>query len=110
MAFIKRLADVINHEHWGMAKSRTDYLRPFFNAYECSIDEEQLARIHSLELLNSICVVRKADSRKQRLGQHFIAGKDESIVPGHLPLHGSQNRPPRQRKRPWDVIRSYFGR
>jgi hypothetical protein len=110
MAFIKRLADVINHEHWGMAKSRTDYLRPFFNAYKCRIDEEQLARIGSLELLNSMCVIRKADPRKHRLGVHFIAGRDESIVPGHLQLHGSQNRPPRQRKRPWDVIRSYFGR
>jgi hypothetical protein len=110
MAFIKRLADVTNHEHWGMPKSRTDYLRPFLNTYECWIDEEQLARIHSLELLNSMCVIRKADPHKNRLGEHFIAGKDESIVPGHLPLHGSPNRAPRQRRSPWDVIRGCFGR
>jgi hypothetical protein len=110
MAFSKRLADVVNHEHWGLAKSRTDYLRPFLNAFECRIDEEQLARIHSLELLNSMCVIRKADPRKNRLGERFIAGKDEPIAPGHLPLHGSQNRVPPQRRSPWDVIRSCFGR
>ena len=110
MAFIKRLADVMNHEHWGMAKSRTDYLRPFLKAYKCWIDEEQLARIHSLELLNSMCVIRKADPRKNRLGERFIAGKDEPVAPGHLPLHGSQNRVPPQRRSPWDVIRSCFRR
>jgi hypothetical protein len=108
IAFIKRLADVLNHEHWGMPKSRAEHLRPFFNAYRCWIDEGQLARIHSVELLNSMCVIRKAHSDKNRLGNRFIAGKEELIVQGHLPLHGSQNRVPTQS--PWRAILGYFRR
>ena len=36
--------------------------------------------------------------------------KEEPVVPGHLPLHGSPPPVPRERRRPWDVIRGCFGR
>lgn len=110
IAFVKRLADVINHEHWGLSQPRTAHLSPFFEAYGCWIAEEHLARIHSVEFINSMCVIRKAHPDKNRLGRRFIGGKEELVVPGHLPLHGSENRVPPQRVGLGMVIRRYFGR
>jgi Methyltransferase domain len=110
IAFIKRLADVINHEHWELSKPRTSHLDVFFKRYGCSILEDQLARIHSIELLNSMCVIRKAEADSNTLGSRFIAGKEELVVRGHRALHGSQNRPPNRHKSPWRAIRRIFGR
>ncbi|OLY97130.1 rhamnan synthesis F family protein [Polynucleobacter sphagniphilus] len=86
ISFFKRLADVINYEHWGLDKSREDVLRPFFEEYKFSISSETLSKIHSIEFINSICVVRKNDERNNSLGRRVISGKDESVITGHLEL------------------------
>jgi glycosyltransferase involved in cell wall biosynthesis len=89
ISFFKRLADVISHEHWGISKARADILRGIFTKYGCKIDEEVLTRIHSVEFINSMCVVRKAPAADNGLGHRVIAGSTEPVVPGHLGLHGS---------------------
>src|SRR6267142_105948 len=43
MMFFKRLADVINHEHWGVPKARGEILRGIFGKYGCELAEESLA-------------------------------------------------------------------
>lgn len=90
IAFFKRLADVINHEHWGVAKTRADVLRGIFTKYDCEIDVEALSQVHSVEFINSMCVVRKAPVADNRLGRRIIAGSMELVVPG---LHALNNRP-----------------
>jgi len=80
ISFFKRLADIINHEHWGIPKLRADILRGIFTKYGCEIDEESLAQVHSVEFLNSMCVVRKALAADNRLGRRFIAGSMELVV------------------------------
>lgn len=87
MAFFKRLSDVINHEHWGMAKSRADALRGIFNYYGCELDEQTLAQVHSIEFINSMCVVRKAEG-PATLGHRVISGTLELVRPGHLDFNG----------------------
>ena len=72
ISFFKRLADIISHEHWGIPKSRADILRGIFTKYGCEIDEESLAQVHSVEFINSMCVVRKAPAADNRLGRRFI--------------------------------------
>ena len=81
ISFFKALADIISHEHWGIPKLRADILRGIFTKYDCEIDEESLAQVHSVEFLNSMCVVRKAPTADNRLGRRFIAGSMELVVP-----------------------------
>ena len=89
MSFFKRLADVINHEHWGIPKARGDLLHGIFTEYGCEIDEEVLSQLHSVEFINSMCVVRKASSAHNGLGRRIIAGSLELVASGHQPLHDS---------------------
>jgi GT2 family glycosyltransferase len=88
MSFFKLLADIISHEHWGIPKLRADILRGIFTKYGCEIDEESLAQVHSVEFINSMCVVRKAPAADNSLGRRFIAGSLEMVVSGHRKVHG----------------------
>ena len=88
ISFFKHLADVINHEHWGVPRERADILRGSFRKYGCEVDEETLSQVHSVEFINSMCVVRKASAVDNGLGCRVIAGSMELVVSGHLELHG----------------------
>ena len=87
ITFFKRLADVINHEHWGIPKTHADVLRGIFTKHDCEIDVKALSQVHSIEFINSMCVIRKAPAADNRLGHRIIAGSTEVVVPGHRDLH-----------------------
>ena len=89
ITFFKRLADIINHEHWGIPKARADILRGIFTKYGCEVDEEALTQVHSVEFINSMCVVRKAPAADNSLGSQVIAGSTELVSPGLRGLNGS---------------------
>lgn len=89
ISFFKRLADVINHEHWGIPKARADILRGIFTKHDCEIDAEALSQVHSVEFINSMCVIRKAPVADNHLGRRIIAGSMELVVPG---LHALNDR------------------
>lgn len=93
ITFFKRLADVISHEHWGVEKGRTNILDGFFAKYGFRMGESELQHIHSVEFVNSMCVIRKAEPDRNRLGTRIIAGATEMVEPGHLGLKGSQRSP-----------------
>ena len=82
ISFFKLLADVISHEHWGIAKTRADILRSIFTKYGCEVGEEVLSQVHSVEFINSMCIVRKASATSNSLGRRVIAGSMELVVPG----------------------------
>jgi glycosyltransferase involved in cell wall biosynthesis len=84
IAFFKRLADIISHEHWGVPTRRKEILAGFMQHYDFDIDEDVLAHIHSVEFINSICVVRKEAPAANVLGSRFIAGREEIVVGGHI--------------------------
>lgn len=89
MTFFKHLADVVNHQHWGVPRSRAALLEGFAARYGRSFPEAVLESVHSVEFVNSIAVVRKRPARENALGVRVIAGSVEQVVPGHLPLQGS---------------------
>lgn len=100
ITFFKHLADVINHEHWGLPKARADLLRGIFTKYGCEVDAEALSQVHSVEFINSMCVVRKAPTTHNSLGRRVIVGSIELVVPGlkaktHEPdsILGQSNNP-----------------
>ena len=85
MAFFKRLADILNHEHWGIPKARADILRLFRERYGIALSESSLAEIYSVEFLNSICVIRKRPSADNILGPRVVEGEEaiaERLVAG----------------------------
>ena len=89
MAFFKALADILNHEHWGRPYARGEMLSSFAQRWGASFAEDQLARIHSVEFVNSVCIVRKAEPERNVLGPRVIARGEELVVPGHHELAGA---------------------
>jgi Methyltransferase domain len=88
IGFFKRLADVVNSEHWGNNQPRGAVLGSFGTTYGVGFDEAALARVHSVEFANSMCAVRKAPPSDNALGYRTIAGTEEHVLRGHLPLRG----------------------
>jgi GT2 family glycosyltransferase len=103
IGFFKRLADVVSHEHWGVPRPRTDVLRSFFTEYGCAVDEDTLAKIHSVEFTNSICVIRKKSKTQNELGPRIIAGKTADVMPVVLNMHGTLSATSDQTHNPWAV-------
>lgn len=82
VAFLKRLADIVNYEHWRNTKSRESLLEEFGNKYSIEFNNFDLARIHSIEFLNSLCVIKKVSPEKNKLGLRRIVGREEHVTSG----------------------------
>jgi len=100
IAFFKHLADVISHEHWGIDKRRTDLLQGALSQHGAQLDEDALQHIHSIEFLNSMCVIRKATPACNRLGTRVIVGSLGTVVPPHV-LGSSLEETPDQTGNEW---------
>ena len=100
ITFFKRLADVVSHEHWGIEKARADILSGFFAKYGSQIDEEALQHVHSVEFINSMCVIRKDKPVRNRLGTLITVGLVGIIVSRQV-LHSSLGPAPDQTSNEW---------
>jgi SAM-dependent methyltransferase len=87
--FFKRLADILNYDHWGLNITRVSLLKGFFEKYQIQIEEDLLQQIHSIEFVNSICIIRKKPATNNILGNRFIAGQFAQIVQDPSSLHGT---------------------
>jgi GT2 family glycosyltransferase len=105
IAFFKRLADVVNYEHWGIGASRAEVLGGFNKTYGASFDEQALAKIHSVEFVNSMCVVRKRVPDKNSIGFRRVAGLSAEVA-ADLPPDGSPCKAPDQRGNRWAELRA----
>ncbi len=103
IAFFKRIADIINHEHWGLDKTRCELMNSFNCKYDTALDEETLAHIHSIEFINSMCVIRKAPLNDNTLGSRFILGTNALVCSDILPFHGSGSLVTSQNENQWSA-------
>ena len=104
VAFFKRLVDVLNHEHWGVDKSREELFNGFREKYGIGLDEALLEQVHSVEFINSMCVVKKCRHENNSLGIRRVAGRVESVVKGHLDLpNDALIEVPEQSGNPWSA-------
>ena len=101
MEFFKRLADLVNHEHWGVDRSRKGLLESFSRAHGFDLNDELLAHVHSIEFINSICVVRKEAPASNQLGVRVIAGTEQRVANDLLALRQSRPTPPDERANRW---------
>ena len=74
MEFLKLLADVINYEHWSRQSDRQALVNKITSKWGVQISDADLAAVHSVEFVNSICIVRKKPWDINILGGRIIAG------------------------------------
>jgi hypothetical protein len=104
ITFFKHLADIVNHEHWGVKKSRAELVAGFKQVLNVDFDETLLGQISSVEFVNSICVVRKTSLDANCLGGRVIAGELEKVVSGHLLISGAELKVPVQIQNNWSNL------
>ena len=104
ITFFKHLADIVNHEHWGVEKSRTELIAGFMQVLNVDFDDTWMGQISSVEFINSICVVKKNDLAMNCLGERIIAGKTELVADGHLHIAGTVLMAPVQTSNTWSDL------
>lgn len=109
ISFFKRLVDVVNFEHWGIAGNRADVLHDFFEKYGCHVDDEVLSSIHSVEFFNSVCVVRKEPASSNELGVRIFAGQSDVVSSERLSIPEGKTPPPVQTDNPWSSLKELDG-
>lgn len=91
ISFLKRLVDIINYEHWRLPGfPRKHILKYFQNKYKFSVDEKQLLRIHSIEFINSLCIIKKKKPDENILGKRIVTGDDECVTDDYQFFHDTQ--------------------
>lgn len=103
MSFFKRLLDVVNHEHWGLPRFRADALATFSDRYKIVFGEASLASIHSVEFLNSLCIVTKRPSQENSLGVRDVQGQVALADRGMVSLDGTTSKARDQTGNPWSL-------
>ena len=106
ISFFKKLADIINYEHWGISKERNELLKGFSNNYFIDFENECLQKIHSIEFINSMCIVRKNSIEYNELGPRIISGLKESVVRGHIERIGNKSVPELQHNNKWSNLKN----
>jgi glycosyltransferase involved in cell wall biosynthesis/23S rRNA U2552 (ribose-2'-O)-methylase RlmE/FtsJ len=104
--FFKQLADVLNHEHWGSDQSSRQLLSGFEKEYQITLDEDLLSKVHSIEFVNSICVIKKNKAALNKLSSRIISGQVEIVVSGHLGINNSLAAPPLQTSNFWSNLKA----
>ncbi|QEO57919.1 class I SAM-dependent methyltransferase [Francisella marina] len=103
MSFFKALTDYINREHFGIKSNPKMVLDEIFDHYDCNMKEFDLAGIHSIEFINSMCVISKKSQRENILGREIVSGNSELIVPGRLAKNNSESTPLNQEANIWNI-------
>jgi len=80
MSFFKRLADIINYEHWRNGKSINSLLSEYESNFQINFSDMDLLNIHSIEFINSLCIIKKLPAKKNVLGKRIIAGNEEIVT------------------------------
>ena len=99
--FLKKLVDIINHEHWGIENKKEWLLRGFAENYKINIDNIELEQINSIEFVNSLCFVKKKPSKENKVGKRIVVGESAIVVPDRKKLNNLEYQAPNQNMNPW---------
>jgi len=101
ISFFKTLADLVNYEHWGVSKTPASLISGFEKKYDITADDQIFSQIHSIEFLNSVCVIRKESKPNNELGKRVVIGKHDDVVQGMLASSGKRNKVADQSLNAW---------
>lgn len=105
MAFLKKLADITNHEHWGTDLTQTEFLKPFSDFYNCSqLSDIDYSTIHSVTFINSLCIIRKKKSQYNLIGSRNITGTEWNVFPNNRDSHGRSINVIPQHNKKWSKL------
>lgn len=98
VSFFKQLIDVANYEHWGVDVEYEDVMSAVLSHYglhaEVGFPWENL---HSIEFVNSMCLIKKSPSANNKLGMRQIVGTIMSVNDTIGAMKGSSPKAPDQR-------------
>lgn len=99
-AFFKALVDVCNYEHWGLPIKPAEFMISLgFDVGELA---EYLGHIHSIEFLNSLCVIHKQSPEQNRLGFRVVKGNVHTVCDIDVKLlDGDQQPVPNEQSSPY---------
>src|SRR5262249_17265323 len=69
------------YEHWGVDRKRGQIVESFFKRFGCRLSDDVLAKVHSIEFGNSICIVRKNKVERNILNRRVVAGSVATVKP-----------------------------
>jgi tetratricopeptide (TPR) repeat protein len=101
VTFFKYIVDIINYEHWGIAKKQTDLLNEFCKKYSLTIDPNDLESIHSITFFNSLCVIIKCKPEHNSLGKRCVVGLIDEISKAVRKVKNTYNLPLDQKNNEW---------
>ncbi|MGK3114160.1 class I SAM-dependent methyltransferase [Candidatus Pantoea formicae] len=108
MAFLKKLSDITNYEHWGVELKPQDYLSPFFKYYNClEMDIVDYSNIHSVTFVNSLCIIKKNRSEFNLLGPRHIAGNEWRVFESNKTSQGKNIRVINQNENYWGKLSNF---
>jgi hypothetical protein len=93
ISFFKSLIDILNYEHWGLDKTRRSHLEQF--NIPADLSEKVLSQVHSVEFVNSMCIIKKKPEIYNAIGLRRVVGQKELVSPV-LHVANSINHTPRQ--------------
>lgn len=103
ISFFKRLLDVVNHEHWGLDRRRVDALATFADRHQVAFNEASLASVHSVEFLNSLCIVTKLPIPENVLGARSVHGRVALADEGMVALDETRSKATDQTRNQWSL-------
>ena len=83
IAFIKKLIDIINFQHWQNGVSIHQFLEPFLIKSEVdplTVNIDFFNQIHSIEIINSLCIIKKKAIQDNSIRELTVKGSDDSVV------------------------------
>ena len=101
MNFLKKLIDIVNHEHWGIKKNKEWLLKGFLENYKINIEKLDLESINSIEFINSLCFIKKEASKDNKLGKRIVVGQEAIVVPDRKKLNNLISESLNQEFNPW---------
>jgi len=91
ISFLKRLVDLVNYEHWTNEQRRTEFLEPYINGLNLDLRDHDLCKIHSIEFINSLCIIQIKPHQQNLLGHRIVMGSDGLIFPEIKYSEGNQS-------------------
>lgn len=84
LGFLRRLVDVVHHDHWGLDRPAAEHLQPLVDTPLPADFVAALPTIASLEFHDSVCIVRRDAGPRPRLGTRVVTGTVAAVDAGPL--------------------------
>ncbi len=84
LGFLRRLVDVVNHDHWGLERTAGQHLQPLVDQPLPPSFIDALPTIASVAFHDSMGVIRRDHGPRPRLGNRIVAGDVAAVDTGPL--------------------------